>query len=227
MKPEDFKSPFSWEQRRVLIKDKVWFVPDCLENYKEFTFPGWNHADLFGNDKPVYLEYCSGNGAWIGSKAQAIPDVNWVGIDIKFARVRKIWSKVKNHKLDNLIAICGEGFTVTTHYFPNESVDRIFINFPDPWPKTRHHKHRIIQPAFVEELWRILKRGGTVTFVTDDIDYSIWTIEHFDNSKRFISNYKEPFFTHEQPEYGTSYFEELWRERGRQIRYHQFVKVDL
>lgn len=224
MKPEDLKSPFSFDERHILIKDRVFFVPDYFDRYDEFQFPGFSDEQVFGNHKPVYLEYCSGNGSWIAGKAQHDPNVNYVACEIKFGRVRKIWSKIKNLNLANLFAICGEGFGITKRYFTPKSIDRVFINFPDPWPKKRHAKHRIIQEPFLEELLRILKPNGIVTFVTDDTAYSDWTIERFLKVEGFESCFADPYYSNELLEYGTSYFDTLWREKGRLIRYHQFRK---
>lgn len=224
MKPEDLKSPFTWDERQILIKDRVWFVPDYYEHYETFQFPGWTDPEIFGNEAPVYVEYCSGNGSWAAAKALAHKEVNWVAVEKKFWRVRKIWSKIKNRKLGNLFAICGEGWNLTRRYIPDASVDRVFINFPDPWPKQRHAKHRIIQPQFLDEMRRILKPDGVITFVTDDPPYSEWTIDAFSKHAAFSSCYAAPYYLTELPEYGSSYFEELWRGKGKAIRYHQFKK---
>lgn len=222
MKPADLKFPFrSWGQGHVCIQDKVWYVPEC-ESTIPFTFLGWNQPELFGNDNPIHLEYCSGNGAWIANRAEQNPHINWVALEMKFCRVRKIWSKIKNFNLSNLVVICGEGLHTTKNYFPSHGIDQVFINFPDPWPKRRHAKNRIIQPHFTSELQRILRPGGRVTFVTDDADYSTWTIKTFQNSPGFASVYPEPFYVHESADYGTSYFEDLWRSKGKMIYYHQF-----
>lgn len=224
MRPENLKLPFTWEERRVVIHDHVWFVPSHCERFSEFLFPGWEHPDLFGNTNPVNIEYCSGNGAWIAGKAAAHPCLNWVAIERKFPRARKIWSKIKNLNLKNLVVICGEGHHVTTRYFPMGSVNEIYINFPDPWPKKKHWKNRLIQTSFVEELHRILKLNGHMTFVTDDVPYSEWTIEKMLANPGFKSHYQTPFHVTEHNEYGTSYFDQLWREKGRIIRYHKFQK---
>lgn len=224
MRPENLKSPFSWEERRVIIQDRVWFVPDYFDRYEEFTFPGWTHPDLFGNDNPICVEYCSGNGAWIAGKALANPNINWVAIEKKFVRARKIWSKAKNLKLQNLFVICAEGYNVTSRYFPPGTISDIYINFPDPWPKNKHAKHRIIQPIFVEELSRILKKDCCMTFVTDDPPYSQWTIDTLLSSPNFRSVYPAPYFITDEQCYGTSYFDQLWREKGRTIHYHKFCK---
>lgn len=222
MKPKMLKHPFSWDERKVLIKDQVWYVPEYYDQYESFPFPGWEHEDLFHNKKPVMVEYCSGNGTWLSAKAQQFPEYNWVGVEKQFKRVRKLWSKAKNQSIHNMIALCGEAYTATRHYFPTESIHDIFINFPDPWPKNKHAKHRLIHREFVHEMWRILRSEGTVTVVTDDDHYSAQVIEEM--HPRFKSVFAPPYFVTQFEGYGSSFFEELWRSQGKTIRYHQFRK---
>jgi tRNA (guanine-N7-)-methyltransferase len=222
MRPKDLKSPHRWHDRQVSIYDRVWFVPSFYDNYQSFQFPGWQSPELFGNDNPIKVEYCSGNGLWIVEKAQQFPQYNWVAVEIKFERVRKIWSKLKNLNINNLIVICGEALTTTTHYFPSDCVDEVFINFPDPWPKRRHAKHRLIAPPFVDQVWRSMRKGGTITFVTDDPETGDRAIEELGGNPGFQSRHPEPYFVNRLPGYGSSYFEMLWRSKGKEIRYHQF-----
>lgn len=225
MRPAHLKSPFPWNERRVLIQDRIWYVPPLFDHYSAFAFPGWDHPEIFSNHQPVNIEYCSGNGAWIAQKALAHPEQNWVAVECKFPRVRKIWAKIQNHKIKNLLVVCGEGYFVTQQYLPAESVNSIFVNFPDPWPKTRHIKHRIIQPEFLTEMGRILKPKGTFTFVTDDDNYSDWTIQMTQKDPNLQNCDPSPYYRTEDPNYGTSYFEDLWREQGKTIRYHRFLKT--
>lgn len=227
MKPEDLKSPFAWDARRVLLQDRVWYVPDYYDHYQEFTFPGWKDPLLFGNENPVKIEYCSGNGTWIVAKAEENPQVNWVAVEKQFFRARKIWARMKNRQLNNLLIVCGEASTVTRHYIPSKTVSEVFINFPDPWPKARHAKHRLIQPAFIQEIGRILKEGHHWTFVTDDPDYSQLLLEEMAPYKEFVPSFPSPHYVTDLPGYGSSYFEELWREKGRDIRYHRFCKSEI
>lgn len=225
MRPENLKAPFKWDERKVLFQDRILYVPEYYDKYQEYAFPGWEDSQIFGNSNPLHIEYCSGNGTWIAEKAKINPTVNYVAIEKKFPRIRKIWSKVQNNGLPNLIGICGEGMKVTLHYFPHASVDAIFINFPDPWPKKRHAKHRIIQAPFVAELSRIMKKGALLTLVTDDEDYSSWMIAVMGGNTSFRSIYPAPFYKEELENYGTSFFDELWREKGKRIRYHQFERL--
>lgn len=226
MKPEVLKAPFRWDQRQILVRDQVWYVPDRLDDYSSYVFPGWDHPDFFDCLKPICIEYCSGNGAWIAAKAQAHPDLHWVAVEQNFDRVRKIWSKTKNLLLNNLITVCGEGLRITQHYLPGESVRAIYINFPDPWPKRRHANHRIVKVPFIRELHRILEPGGTLTLVTDDEVYSQQMIAVLRQEPGFHSSFPDPFYVHEVSGYGSSYFEDLWRQKGKVIRYHVFQKDD-
>lgn len=224
MKPEDLKTPFTWLERRILIQDRIWYVPfGCHE---PFQFPGWHHPDLFGNYQPVNIEYCSGNGAWIAARAAEDPTRNWVAVEKKFLRARKIWSKIKKLNLNNLIVVCGEAQHVTMRFFPEESVNEVYINFPDPWPKRRHAKYRLMQPEFVKEQLRILKAEGSLDFVTDDSDYSTWTVKvMLQPNTGFISHHPDPHYITGDIGYGSSYFDRLWRDQGKEIRYHRFCKA--
>lgn len=224
MKPNDLIPPFPKNERKIMIHDRVWYLPDPHLAQNSFTFPGWDHSLLFGNENPVCIEYCSGNGAWIAAQAHSHPHMNWIAIEKKFTRVKKIWSKIKNFKLNNLIVVCGEAFRATQSYFPTACASQVFINFPDPWPKKRHAKHRLFQSSFVQELARIMQEDKTLTFVTDDVNYSEEVIQIFLSEPDFKPFYAEPYFSTEENNYGTSFFEELWRSKGKTIRYHRFMR---
>jgi len=120
--------------------------------------------------------------------------------------------------------ICGEGLMITSRYFSDESIEKVFVNFPDPWPKKRHAKHRIIQPHFVSEMGRILKQSGEFISVTDDLTYSEQMTEVLQADQQFVSRHPKPYFLSALDGYGSSYFDQLWREKGKTIRYHQYLK---
>ncbi len=225
MRPKHLKSPFKWADRCVTLYDRVLFVPAYCADDQAFVFPGWEHETVFGNSNPVVVEYCAGNGAWIAEKARANPHLNWVAVEIRFDRVQKIWAKIKNFTLPNLLAICGEGHFATRQYFPTGSVKDTYINFPDPWPKNRHAKHRLVQPAFLEQVHRILQPQGALILATDDPTYSGQFIEEMLGQTNFATAYPAPYYTTDWPDYGSSFFDALWREKGREIRYHRFQKL--
>lgn len=225
MKAEDLPYPFvRGAEPHVVVGDRLWAVPEMGTKDAAFAFPGWNASALFGNDNPVHVEYCSGNGAWIAARAKSDPSVNWVGVEIKFGRVRKIWSKIKNYFLPNLVVLFGEGLQSTRDYIPSGTVDAAYVNFPDPWPKRRHAKNRLIEPVFVAEVVRTLKAGGLFILVTDDEGYSQEMIRVLGANPLLESCYPEPYYITGMEGYGASYFDSLWREKGKTIRFHRFRK---
>lgn len=176
-----------------------------------------NWEEMFGNGKPVHLEICSGNGQWIGERALQQPGVNWIGVELRFDRARKIWLKSFRENIDNLQVVCGEGNGFLHYYAPPQSVQQVFINFPDPWPKPRHAKHRIIQVSFLEALKRVVRVGGRVTLATDDVPYRDQMIEEFSK----VTGWKRIEET-DWGFYGDSYFANLWKTKGRTIHYLQY-----
>lgn len=223
MKPQDVKYPFIDCNKEIAVIDRIWYVPESV-NLDTFQFPGWESSQLFGNNNPVKIEYCSGNGAWIADKAKTESTTNWLAVELRFDRVRKIRAKITNLSLPNLLPVCGEAYRTTKHYFPDQSVSEIFINFPDPWPKRRHERHRLFQPAFIEEIKRILLPNGFVMVVTDDPTYSGQLIKVFNQNSGFKSRYPEPYYVTHYEGYGSSYFNDLWDDQGKTIYYHIFEK---
>jgi len=211
MKPKDLKPPFSWKERRVLFEGSVLYVPERL-SYEKLELPKFNH-----------IEYCSGNGDWIIEKAEESPDIQWLAVEKRFDRVRKIWSKRENKSIKNLTIACGKAETITKHFLKSGSVEKIFINFPDPWPKDRHAKHRIFQQPFIEQMARILAPGGELICATDDVDYSGQILAEVLGSKQFTSLFDPPIQS-KCPGYGGSYFRDLWERLGRQIAFFHFKK---
>lgn len=219
--PVNLKYPYTWEERRPKIYEDVLFIPDHYDKHKEFTFPAWE--EIFGNSQPVVIEYCSGNGAWIAEKAKDTTK-NWVAVEWRFERVQKIWSKKKKQSLSNLIVVCGDANIFIRDYLKTASVDGVYVNFPDPWPKDRHAKNRLFQPPFIKELARTLKASAPFTVVTDDLPYSLQLTDVVLADGSWSPVFEKPYYVSEWEGYGASYFDSLWREKGREIKYFQFLK---
>lgn len=222
-RPKDLWIPCTFDERRPLLLDRFLYIPSNYEKHAECPFPALEDPVIFGRGASTYAEYCSGNGEWIIAKAQAFPMVNWFAVEKRFDRVRKIWSKAKNLGLNNLYVIFGDAVTFTEHYLKENSLAKIFINFPDPWPKRKHAKHRLIQRDFAKLLSRAVQPNGEAIFVTDDPPYSQEMIYAMHGSKIWQSSLNEPYFVHEWPDYGGSFFNDLWCEKGRKIHYHLFA----
>ncbi len=224
VKPKDISPPFPKSSPTVMIHDRVWYMSP-LADFSAFQFPGWNHELLFPTPGPIHIEYCSGNGSWIAQKAQNHPECNWLAVEKRFDRTRKIWSKVKNNTLSNLVAAFAEGMSLSSNYLPSSSVATIYVNFPDPWPKQRHAKHRIISPRFFQETARILQPQGRLVFVTDDEPYSSLFLQVAAEQTALVQTLPHPGYTIPPEDYGTSFFDSLFRNQGKTIYYHELIKV--
>ncbi len=213
MNPKDLKKPFKWEDRRPLMQDGVLYVPEYYDKHQE-----WAPVPFFAEAKPIAVEYCTGNGAWILEKAQLHPEMNWIAVEIRFDRARKIWSKMRNANLTNLLVVCGEALTFSKYYLQDSVVQEAYINFPDPWPKEKHAKHRLIQEPFVREISRVISNNGRVVLVTDHPVYH----EQMKAEIGKVAEWQLSLYTNEWPNYGTSYFDHLFRGQGCPIHYLQF-----
>ncbi len=223
MKPKDLKCPFTWETRQPLLSDRVFYVPEYYTQHTASYLPPLE--EIFGRKAPLEIEYCSGNGAWIIEKALAHPEKDWIAVELQFDRARKIWSKMHNLGAKNLLVVCGEGLTFTRHYIQEALFHAIYINFPDPWPKERHAKNRLLQEPFIEELSRVSLGSARLTLVTDHLPYAASAIEALQASLAWTPTQPAPHYLTEYPGYGDSYFGELWKERGLEIRYIQYDRV--
>ena len=222
MNPKNLKYPYTWEQRRPMIMDKILFVPQYYDKHQEWPFPSWESAEIFGREAPVHIEYCTGNGAWIIERAIKEPGVNWVAVEKRFDRVAKIWSKMHNYGLTNLFIVYGEALTFSRFYAPASSFSAIYVNFPDPWPKEKHAKNRLFKPEFVTELGRLARPGAGATFVTDDAVYKEQICQVFLSDPNWSPSFPPPHFVTEWKGYGASYFGDLWQDMGKTIHYIQF-----
>lgn len=222
MKPKDLQLPCSWEERRHCLLDGLLYVPAYYEKHSEFSMP--ELKDLFANDNDVNLEYCSGNGQWIIERAMEAPDKNWIAVEIRIDRAKKIWAKAQNRNLKNLFVVFGEALTFTRYYLQGGCISHIYVNFPDPWPKKKHAKHRLIQESFIEEMARVSQPTGKLTLVTDDATYRDQMVEEVMGNQTWAPSFQDPYYVSEWPEFGTSYFYKLWKDLGRDIYYLDFQK---
>ena len=123
----------------------------------------------FGNDRPVRIEIGMGKGQFLLTLAQRNPDVNFVGIEKYSSVLLRALTKQEELKLPNLRLIRYDAETID-EVFGEGEVDRIYLNFSDPWPKDRHAKRRLTSDRFLERYAKILAPDGRVEFKTDNID---------------------------------------------------------
>lgn len=126
---------------------------------------------LFTTDAPIHLELGAGDGSFLLQYASAHPELNFLAVERLLGRLRKIDKKGRKAGLRNMRAMRVEADYLVRYLIPKESLDAVHIYFPDPWPKKKHHKNRLIQPDFVASLHKCLKLGGHLYLRTDNVPY--------------------------------------------------------
>lgn len=221
-KASDLRIPFSWDERRPIILDKFFYIPGFYEKHEDWTPVPWSDPQIFGKEGLVVIEYCSGNGQWICDRAKQNPSIFWVAVEKRFDRARKIWLRLHREEISNLFVVCGEAVVFSRHYVPKNSVSEIFVNFPDPWPKLRHAKHRVIRDEFLKEVEEILIPTGKAILTTDDFPYAELMMQTVSLRPNWRSLLPSPGYATDWPDYGASYFHDLWKQKGRTIYHMQF-----
>jgi len=135
--------------------------------------------DLAGRESLLFEAGC-GHGHWLASYAEAHPQTCCVGIDLISWRIRKCLDKRDKRGLHNLFFYKAELGDFLAVLPPAIRFERTVLLFPDPWPKARHHRRRMVQAALLDEVARRTDAGGQFYFRSDDRPYFDWTIEHLE-----------------------------------------------
>ena len=143
-----------------------------------------NWKSIFGNDHPIRIEIGMGKGRFITELSRRNPDINYIGIEkfssVLIRAVEKVEASEKDHAFSNLRFIRMDAGDIEK-VFEGGEVDRIYLNFSDPWPKDRHAKRRLPGSAFLKLYDKILKAGGKIEFKTDNrqlFDYAVSELEN-------------------------------------------------
>jgi tRNA (guanine-N7-)-methyltransferase len=133
----------------------------------------------------VWLEIGFGGGEHMAAQAARRPDVLILGAEPFLNGVASALRHLDEGGIENVRISTGDARDILTA-LPDAALDRVFILFPDPWPKARHHKRRLIQDEVVVELARVLKPGGRLRFATDWADYASWALERLSRAPGFV-----------------------------------------
>lgn len=145
---------------------------------KDLRAEGNTSQQLFGNDNPIRIEIGCGKGDFIVGTAAKEPDVNFLALEKVSDVLMLAAEKVKKSELSNIRVCCVDAKELA-EIFPEGSIDRIYLNFSDPWPKSRHEKRRLTYRTFLEIYKKILKPDGAVYFKTDNRGLFDFSLEEF------------------------------------------------
>ncbi|WP_026690712.1 tRNA (guanosine(46)-N7)-methyltransferase TrmB [Alteribacter aurantiacus] len=175
------------------LRNKPW-APEEIANNPHLIIPNpadhknkWK--DYFNNDNPLYVEVGSGKGQFVTGMANQHPEINVIGIEKYDSVIISALELMQQLELPN-VNMLKEDVQEITDFFGENEVDRLFINFTDPWPKNRHAKRRLTHEGFLKKYVEILKDGGEVHFKTDNrilFQYSLQSFSEFGFSLKNIS----------------------------------------
>ena len=191
----------------------------------DIASPASSLTDLF--DPPAQamrLEIGFGGGEHLIAEAQALPATGFIGCEPYVNGMAKILAQIEAHNLGNIRLFAGDAADLL-EWLPAQSLTRVDLIHPDPWPKRRHWKRRFVQDATVKELARVLRPGGEFRFVHDIDDYTAWTLAHLLRSPDFrwlaerADDWRRPWEGYTMTRYGRKAERE-----GRVANYLRFAR---
>ncbi|MDX1660244.1 MAG: tRNA (guanosine(46)-N7)-methyltransferase TrmB [Gemmatimonadota bacterium] len=175
---------------------------------------------VFGEDRPVEIEIGSGKGRFLVESAESRPETSFVSIEWARGYADYVRDRVRRRDLRNVRVVRADARRFFEEHVPAGSVAAIHVYFPDPWPKERHHKRRLIQPPFVGSAAAALEAGGELRFVTDHEEYFEAATAVLDAEPR-LERVEFP-----EPEGPLTNYERKYREEGRPIHRARYARRD-
>jgi tRNA (guanine-N7-)-methyltransferase len=206
-------------QRRAL--EDLW--PDFGLEYADGPL---EIESLFGRDARHTLEIGFGNGDTLVQQASEHPDIDFIGIEVHEPGIGHCLIAARHADVENLRLIAHDAIEVLQHQIAAGSLDRINLYFPDPWPKKRHHKRRIVQQAFLEMCADRLKPGGALHIATDWANYAEHIDAELDASPRFLASERRNHNGDQPLDRPRTKFEQRGLRKGHRIWDWRFERLD-
>jgi len=186
---------------------------------------GWNNF-FFGNNNPIVLELACGRGEYSIALAALNPDINYIGVDVKGARIWKGAKKALDGNLSN-VAFLRTRIENIENFFKPEEVSEIWITFPDPFLKKSKSNRRLTSPVFLGRYRNIMRKGGILHLKTDSDELYEFTVEVFDRDKNVNVLYRNEDIYADIPEFAEllikTYYEIQHLSEGKKIKYIKFT----
>lgn len=192
--------------------------PDRLDGKIDFNV-------IFGRPGVVHIEIGSGKGSFLLSQALQNPHINYIGVEWAKKYYRFCIDRFGRRAINNIRMVRADAKDFISNRIPDSSISCFHVYFPDPWPKTRHHKRRFLSESNIPALYKCLITGGSVRFVTDDANYFESSCYLFQNSG-FYWEFSDLFPLPGTPFgqiVGTNY-EQKYRKEGRPVFGIEFRK---
>jgi len=199
------------------------------DNWKDFGIEydeqQINFSLLFGRHAYTVLEIGFGNGKSLSKMAATYPEINYLGIEVHRPGVGQLLKQLRDEEINNVRIMTHDAKEVLINKIPNASLDALYLFFPDPWPKRKHHKRRLVQADFARLIAAKLKVGGIFHVATDWQDYARHVLKVMAVSESFQNTAGTALYV-PRPEYRSlTKFEHRGQKLGYQIRDMVFKKI--
>ncbi|MBT5029289.1 MAG: tRNA (guanosine(46)-N7)-methyltransferase TrmB [Nitrospinaceae bacterium] len=188
-------------------------------------WPDWQAQ--FGNTQPLKLEIGFGMGNFLIEMAALEPHTNFIGMDFYHKGIRKLMTRIQKLQLDNIRVAYGDVRFKVPELFKDGELDTIYINFPDPWPKKRHYKRRLIKPDFVKLVAQKLAPKGRVLLATDFEVYAMEMLEFFNADPMFKNLAPDSGFLESREDLPKTKYQKNFINAGHKIYYLEYSRLGI
>ena len=169
--------------------------------------------EICRGDRPLEVDLGCGDGSFLLEMAREFPERDFLGVERLLGRVKKVCKKLTRRHLENVQVLRLDSRYVVEWLLPRAAVTRLHLLCPDPWPKLRHHRRRLVQAEFLEAVLRVLEPGGEFLFMTDHEDYFQWAVEKVAAFGKFeVLEWTEDSFFYPKTD-----FQEQWENEGKSM----------
>lgn len=196
------------QQRALSELMSVYGVDDCT---RPLTGPG-----IFKRDAALVMEIGFGNGETLAELALNHPEKDYLGIEVHEPGIGHLLLQLQRHEIKNVRVIRGDAVEILRRDVADGSLDEVLILFPDPWPKKRHHKRRLVQPAFLDLLAAKIKTGGSLQMATDWEPYAEHMMQTVADSRWFDNVRRDQGFI-PRPDRRPTKFERRGQRLGHRV----------
>lgn len=180
---------------------------------------------VFNRSAPLLIEIGFGRADFLIDLAQKKPEANIIGVELSLPSLKKAEKKMAVAEATNVRVLAGEAEQVLWTLCQPKSLDEVYINFPDPWPKERHHYRRLINDEFLHLLATRMPAGAYLDIATDHVDYAAWIVEHLERTPYFKSRLSSTY-VNEDADRIISKYEQKGFDEGRSGHYFKWQRND-
>jgi tRNA (guanine-N7-)-methyltransferase len=184
-----------------------------------------SHPDASLGPRPRVLEIGFGRGEVLMALAAARPEASFLAVEVSRVRAIKGARRFERAALGNVRVVHASAELLLERVLPERSFAECWINFPDPWPKRRHHKRRLVRPAVVRALARVLEPGARLHLATDHGGYAAWIAEVMADAAGFANAHAPAPWSRERPARPATAYEQEFLAEGRAIVYLEYRRT--